>query len=132
MGDSFAIEPAEMQRLVETLGAIGEQPGGGIIRHVYDPAWVAARQQLLDDSLLIAFGESRAARQAETSFEERCGHGAAVRRRVRVDRLQVHGLPERARLDVLRLQREPDRLAIRARRLRVDLDARQPAVAPPV
>jgi allantoate deiminase len=44
----LAIPPAEMQRLVETLGAIGEQPGGGIIRHVYDPAWVAARQQLAD------------------------------------------------------------------------------------
>jgi len=43
---SFVIEPAEMQRLVETLGAVGEQVGGGIIRHVYDPAWVAARQQL--------------------------------------------------------------------------------------
>jgi len=43
---SLAIEPAEMQRLVETLGAVGEQAGGGIIRHVYDPAWVAARQQL--------------------------------------------------------------------------------------
>src|SRR5438128_3880014 len=37
-----------MQRLVETLGVIGEQPGGGIIRHVYDPAWVAARQQLAE------------------------------------------------------------------------------------
>jgi allantoate deiminase len=37
-----------MQRLVETLGAIGEQPGGGIIRHVYDPAWVASRRQLAD------------------------------------------------------------------------------------
>jgi allantoate deiminase len=36
-----------MQQLVETLGAIGEQPGGGIIRHVYDPAWSAARQQLM-------------------------------------------------------------------------------------
>ena len=45
---SFVIEPAEMQHLVETLGAIGEQAGGGIIRHVYDPAWVAARQQLAD------------------------------------------------------------------------------------
>src|SRR3981081_2826027 len=44
----FRVEPQEMQRLVETLGAIGEQPGGGIIRHVYDPAWVAARQQLAD------------------------------------------------------------------------------------
>src|SRR5438105_3075673 len=40
------ITPDEMQHLVETLGAIGEQPGGGIIRHVYDPAWVAAREQL--------------------------------------------------------------------------------------
>src|SRR6202047_698161 len=43
---SFTVEPSEMQHLVETLGAIGEQPGGGIIRHVYDPAWVAAREQL--------------------------------------------------------------------------------------
>src|ERR1700737_929823 len=46
--NSFSVEPGEMQRLVETLGAIGEQPGGGIIRHVYDPAWVAARAQLAD------------------------------------------------------------------------------------
>jgi allantoate deiminase len=37
-----------MQHLVETLGAIGEQPAGGIIRHVYDPAWLAARQQLAE------------------------------------------------------------------------------------
>jgi allantoate deiminase len=44
----FAVEPGEMQRLVETLGAIGAPPGGGIIRHVYDPAWVAARQQLAE------------------------------------------------------------------------------------
>src|SRR5258708_36019395 len=45
---SFAVEPSEMQRLIETLGAIGEQPGGGIIRHVYDSAWVAARQTLAE------------------------------------------------------------------------------------
>src|SRR5260370_41431454 len=45
---SIAVNPEEMQRLVETLGAIGEQPGGGIIRHVYDSAWVATRQQLAD------------------------------------------------------------------------------------
>ncbi len=44
----LTVEPSEMQRLVETLGVIGEQPGGGIIRHVYDSAWVAARQQLAD------------------------------------------------------------------------------------
>jgi allantoate deiminase len=45
---SFVVEPSEMQRLVETLGAIGEQPGGGIIRHVYDPAWLASRLQLAE------------------------------------------------------------------------------------
>jgi allantoate deiminase len=45
---SFSVAPGDMQRLVETLGAIGEQPGGGIIRHVYDPAWQAARAQLAD------------------------------------------------------------------------------------
>jgi allantoate deiminase len=44
----LVVEPAEMKYLVETLGAIGEQPGGGIIRHVYDGAWVAARRQLTD------------------------------------------------------------------------------------
>src|SRR5919202_2283059 len=35
-----------MQRLVETLGQYGEQPGGGIIRPVYSPAWKAAQRQL--------------------------------------------------------------------------------------
>src|SRR5438552_4738375 len=45
---SLTVGPSEMKRLVETLGMIGEQPGGGIIRHVYDSAWVAARQQLAD------------------------------------------------------------------------------------
>jgi allantoate deiminase len=35
-----------MQRLVETLGAIGEQPGGGIVRPVYSAAWVSARDRL--------------------------------------------------------------------------------------
>ncbi len=42
----LTIEPAEMQSLIESLGRIGEQPGGGIIRHVYDPAWRAALDQL--------------------------------------------------------------------------------------
>jgi allantoate deiminase len=35
-----------MEHLVETLGAIGEQSGGGIVRPVYSPAWAAARDQL--------------------------------------------------------------------------------------
>jgi allantoate deiminase len=49
MADSTSrVEPAELERLIETLGAIGEQPGGGIIRHVYDAAWVAARKQVAE------------------------------------------------------------------------------------
>jgi allantoate deiminase len=47
-GPALTVAPEEMGRLVEQLGRIGEQPGGGIIRHVYDPAWQAARQQLAD------------------------------------------------------------------------------------
>jgi len=42
----LTIDPADMQHLVETLGAIGEQPQGGIIRHVYDSAWREAREQV--------------------------------------------------------------------------------------
>ncbi len=42
------VTPGEMQHLVETLGAIGEQPGGGIVRPVYSAAWVAASKQLSD------------------------------------------------------------------------------------
>ena len=45
---ALVVEPREMQHLVETLGTIGEQPGGGIIRFVYDAAWVAARQKLAE------------------------------------------------------------------------------------
>jgi allantoate deiminase len=42
------IDAEEMEYLVETLGAIGEQPAGGIVRHVYDPSWLQARNQLED------------------------------------------------------------------------------------
>ena len=43
---AIEIAPDEMKYLVETLGTIGEQPGGGIVRHVYDQAWVGAREQV--------------------------------------------------------------------------------------
>jgi allantoate deiminase len=43
----LTIESSEMDQLVRGLGQFGEQPGGGIIRHVYDDAWAAARQQLI-------------------------------------------------------------------------------------
>jgi len=47
MEKPITIEPAEMDDLVEWLGQFGEQTGGGIIRHVYDDAWSAARRALM-------------------------------------------------------------------------------------
>jgi allantoate deiminase len=48
MDKPLTIEPTEMDHLVTWLGQFGEQPGGGIVRHVYDDAWSAARQALMD------------------------------------------------------------------------------------
>src|SRR5690606_14199063 len=44
--------------------------------------------------------------------------------------LQLHGLPYRARFDVLRFQSLPDRLTVGTERLRVNREARQPAGRP--
>jgi allantoate deiminase len=44
----FRVDPSETARLVEALGRYGEQPGGGIIRPVYSPAWKQAQQQLAE------------------------------------------------------------------------------------
>ena len=46
MSELPSIEAVEIQTLVETLGRIGEQPGGGIIRPVYSQAWAEANAQL--------------------------------------------------------------------------------------
>jgi allantoate deiminase len=40
------IDPSRLEQYIEMLGTIGLQAGGGIIRPVYSPAWVQARQQL--------------------------------------------------------------------------------------
>lgn len=40
------IDASLLSRYIETLGVIGWQPQGGIIRPVYSPAWVDAREQL--------------------------------------------------------------------------------------
>jgi allantoate deiminase len=42
------VDPTRMAYLVDALGAIGEQPGGGLVRPVYGPAWVQARTRLTD------------------------------------------------------------------------------------
>jgi allantoate deiminase len=42
------IEPSLLSHYIETLGAIGQQTGGGIIRPVYSQAWQQARGQLAE------------------------------------------------------------------------------------
>jgi allantoate deiminase len=46
MTTQLRVTPEETRDLVEALGGVGEQPGGGIIRPVYSPAWVEARRVL--------------------------------------------------------------------------------------
>src|SRR5215471_20976785 len=40
------VDASILQQNIEVLGAIGEQPEGGIVRPVYSPAWLEAREQL--------------------------------------------------------------------------------------
>ena len=40
------VDEARLQTLVERLGAIGAQPGGGIIRPLYSPAWRQAQDEV--------------------------------------------------------------------------------------
>ncbi|HEX6479117.1 MAG TPA: Zn-dependent hydrolase [Ktedonobacteraceae bacterium] len=42
------IDPSTIEQYVETLGTIGQQAGGGIIRPVYSSAWQEARAQLAE------------------------------------------------------------------------------------
>ncbi len=43
---SIEVDASTLQHSLEVLGAIGQQPEGGIVRPVYSPAWVQAREQL--------------------------------------------------------------------------------------
>jgi len=73
----------------------------------------------------LAHGRTRG--EAQAVAEERLGHRAAHDLAARKDRLQVHGLPEGARLDVRPLQRQADVLPRRAELGRVHCDAGEPA-----
>lgn len=43
---SIEVDASTLQQYIEVLGAIGQQPEGGIVRPLYSPAWVEAREQL--------------------------------------------------------------------------------------
>ncbi len=40
------VDASTLQHYIEVLGAIGQQPEGGIVRPVYSPTWLEAREQL--------------------------------------------------------------------------------------
>jgi len=43
---SIEVDTTSLQHFIEVLGAVGQRPEGGIVRPVYSPAWVEAREQL--------------------------------------------------------------------------------------
>ncbi|HEY6288347.1 MAG TPA: Zn-dependent hydrolase [Nitrospiraceae bacterium] len=43
---SIEVDASTLQHSIDVLGAIGQQPTGGIVRPVYSPAWSKAREQL--------------------------------------------------------------------------------------
>ena len=92
----------------------------------------ARAQERCDDAVLVVLGQRRPARQAEPALEQPSGDVAAERVVRREDRLEVHRLPERPRLDVLGLEREPDRLTVGPEGRGVDDEAREPGVRRPV
>jgi allantoate deiminase len=40
------VDAVTLHQYIEALGSIGLQPGGGLVRPVYSPAWLQAREQL--------------------------------------------------------------------------------------
>ncbi len=55
------INPSTIEQYIETLGAIGQQDEGGIIRPIYSSAWLEARAQLakwMSDAGLEVHGDA--------------------------------------------------------------------------
>jgi len=90
-----------------------------------DPQPGRADQPRPQARTIPATRSSSASVRREQPLRDRPADGA----RAGVERLEVHRLPHRPRLDVLRLEGAPDRLAVGAERLGVDEQAGQPAVA---
>src|ERR1700738_568114 len=86
----------------------------------------------LDDPGLFLRTEARSARQAQPAIEQLLGYGAPPHPTCAEHGLKVHGLPERPRFDVFRLERDADVLARCAEQRLIDRDARQPAVRAPI
>ena len=113
------------QILVDELGGKGMAQ---LMRRYLDAA-LLPRVHALDDfhrPRQVGLGQIGAGGQAEAVPKERLGHDAAHGFTTGKDRLQVHGLPDRARFDVRRFQRQTDGLAIRAELRRVYRDDREP------
>src|SRR5205814_10203810 len=76
------------------------------------------------DPLQVIFREVRPRRQAKPLLEEPLRHHPADVLTPAENRLEVHRLPDRPGLDVLPLQRDPARPAVRAASFRVDRQRR--------
>ena len=68
------------------------------------------KRHAVDDAVDVGVGHRRAAREAQAGAEDLLGHRAAAHLAVGEQRLQVHGLPRRAGLDVERLEVLADRV----------------------
>ncbi len=77
----------------------------------------------------VSFRHGRAGGETQPIPEQRLGHRTADDFATLEHGLQVHRLPQGARLDVLILQRQADRLPVGAERLRIHGDAGEPARA---
>ena len=80
-----------------------------------------------DDAIPILFGHSSPGGQAKAVLEEAFADFTAVHLGAGEDRLEMHGLPDGAGLDVLGFQREPNLLAGDARYFGINGQASQPA-----
>ena len=82
------------------------------------------------DAVEVGGGHGGAGRQAEAFVEKVFGDGAAHSFAVTEHGLQMHGLPQRAGFDVLRLQGQADILSCRAELLRFHGDHGEPVIVP--
>ena len=80
-----------------------------------------------DDAIAIFFVHARTGGKAQTMLEEAFADFAAVHFGAGKDRLEMHGLPDGAGLDVLGFERETDLLAGDAGDLGIDSQASEPA-----
>src|SRR6188474_1945487 len=93
---------------------------------------LAPHLDCVDDALAIFRSQARPAREAKTPLEQPLRNRAAAYAAPVEGRLQMHRLPYGSRFDVAELELLPQIFTRGAEAMRIDRDARQPAVAAPI